>query len=124
MWQGRPLNLLSLGDETATALGVPVERTRGVLFACAVALAAIATSAAGPISFVALVAPQLALRVTRTAGAGPAGAAAMGALLLVVSDGVAQRALPTGPVPAGITTGLLGGAYLCWLLVHEWRKGR
>lgn len=121
--QSRHLNLLSLGDEAATALGVPVERTRGLLFACAVALAAIATSAAGPISFVALAAPQLALRVTRTAGAGLPGAAAMGALLMVVSDWVAQRALSTGPVPVGIATGLLGGAYLCWLLVHEWRKG-
>lgn len=123
-WQSRHLSMLSLGDETATALGVPVERTRGILFACAVALAAIATSAAGPIAFVALAAPQLAIRVTRSAGAPLAGAAAMGALLLVASDWVAQRALPDGPVPVGIATGLLGGAYLCWLLVHEWRKGR
>ncbi|GAB6901783.1 iron chelate uptake ABC transporter family permease subunit [Kineosporia succinea] len=123
-WQGRHLNMLALGDETATALGVPVERTRGILFVCAVALAGVATAAAGPIAFVALAAPQLALRVTRSAGAGLAGAAAMGALLLVASDWVAQRALPSGPVPVGIATGLLGGAYLCWLLVHEWRKGR
>ncbi|GAB3239841.1 FecCD family ABC transporter permease [Kineosporia babensis] len=123
-WQSRHLNMLSLGDETATALGVPVERTRGLLFACAVALAAVATSAAGPIAFVALAAPQLAIRVTRSAGSGLASSAAMGALLLVASDWVAQRALPSGPVPVGIATGLLGGAYLCWLLVHEWRKGR
>jgi iron complex transport system permease protein len=123
-WQSRHLTMLSLGDETATTLGVPVERTRGILFAAAVALAAVATSAAGPIAFVALAAPQLAIRVTRSAGSGLAGAAAMGALLLVASDWVAQRALPSGPVPVGIATGLLGGAYLCWLLVHEWRKGR
>jgi iron complex transport system permease protein len=122
-WQSRRLALLGLGDETAMALGVPVERTRLILFTVSVLLAGVATAVCGPIAFVALAAPQLALRLTRTTGAGLGGAAVMGAFLLTVSDWVAQRALPSGPLPVGITTGVIGGAYLCWLLFHEWRKG-
>jgi len=119
---GRRLTMLSLGDEAATALGVPVERTRFTLFAVSVALAGVATAAAGPIGFVALAAPQLARRLTGTTGSGLLGAAVMGGFLLTASDWVAQRALPDSSLPVGVATGAVGGAYLCWLLVHEWRR--
>jgi iron complex transport system permease protein len=118
---GRRLTMLSLGDETATALGVPVERTRFALFAVSVGLAGVATAVAGPIAFVALAAPQLARRLTATAGSGLLGAAVMGGFLLTVSDWLAQRVL-TQELPVGIATGAVGGIYLCWLLVHEWRR--
>ena len=119
---GRRLTLLSLGDEAASALGVPVERTRLTLFAVSVGLAGVATAAAGPIGFVALAAPQLARRLTGTAGSGLLGAAVMGAFLLTASDWVAQRVLSDSQLPVGVTTGAVGGVYLCWLLVHEWRR--
>jgi iron-siderophore transport system permease protein len=118
---GRRLTMLSLGDEAATALGVPVERTRFALFAVSVGLAGVATAVTGPIGFVALAAPQLARRLTATAGSGLLGAAVMGAFLLTASDWVAQRVL-TQELPVGIATGAVGGVYLCWLLVHEWRR--
>ena len=122
LFYGRRLTMLSLGDETATALGVPVERTRFALFAVSVGLAGVATAAAGPIGFVALSAPQLARRLTGSAGSGLLAAAAMGAFLLTASDWVAQRLLPDTNLPVGIATGAVGGVYLCWLLFHEWRK--
>jgi iron-siderophore transport system permease protein len=118
---GRRLTMLSLGDETATALGVPVERTRLTLFAVSVGLAGVATAVAGPIAFVALAAPQLARRLTATAGSGLLAAAVMGGFLLTVSDWLAQRVLAQ-ELPVGIATGAVGGVYLCWLLVHEWRR--
>ncbi|RFU39234.1 hypothetical protein DZF91_23495, partial [Actinomadura logoneensis] len=62
---GRALRTLELGDEAARALGVPVDLVRGVLLAVAVLLASLAAAAAGPVSFVALTAPQLARRLTR-----------------------------------------------------------
>ena len=65
---GRPLRMLEMGDDAAYALGVPVQRTRTVLMLAAVLLNASATAAAGPISFVALTAPQLARRLTRATG--------------------------------------------------------
>jgi iron complex transport system permease protein len=114
---GRAL-MLEMGDETARALGVSVERVRLALIAAAVALAAIGTAAAGPIAFVALAAPQLARRLTRTTGPNLLPSAAMGAALLQASDLLAQRT-PT-QLPVGVVTACLGGAYLIWLL--GWRR--
>lgn len=121
---GRRLTMLTLGDETAALHGVPVERSRLTLLGVGVALAAVATAAAGPVAFIALAAPQLAVRLTRSSGPGLLPAAAMGALLLIASDWVAQRALPDTPLPVGVATGAIGGAYLIWLLASEWRRVR
>ncbi|WP_447007601.1 FecCD family ABC transporter permease [Saccharothrix isguenensis] len=120
---GRRLALLEMGDSAATGLGVNAERTRPALLAVSVGLAAVATAAAGPITFVALAAPQLARRLTAASGPGLAASALMGGLLLVVSDFAVQRLFPTTPLPVGIATGAIGGLYLVWLLAHEWRKG-
>jgi iron complex transport system permease protein len=48
----------------------------------------------------------------------------MGAVLLAASDLLAQRLLPSTGLPVGVMTGALGGAYLIWLLHHEWRRDR
>lgn len=116
-----PLSILELGDDAARALGIRVDRTRLALIVCAVVLTAAVTAAAGPIAFVALAAPQIARRLTRSAGIALAPSALLGALLLVGSDVVAQHALPT-PLPVGLVTVVIGGAYLVWLLVHETRR--
>jgi iron complex transport system permease protein len=121
---GRLLAWMELGDESAKALGIPVERTRLTLLVAATALAAAATAAAGPIAFVALAAPQLCRRLTRTPGPLIVPAAFMGAFLLSASDFAAQRVVPSTELPVGIMTGVIGGAYLCWLLAHEWKTGR
>ncbi len=119
---GRHLDMLALGDETAVLHGVPVERSRAVLALAGVGLAAGATAAAGPISFVALAAGPLAARLTRSPRAGLLPAALMGAALLVASDGLAQHVLPGHDIPVGVVTAALGGVYLTWLLVHERRN--
>jgi iron complex transport system permease protein len=115
---------MEMGDDAAKALGVPVERTRLTLVVAATALAAAATAAAGPIAFVALAAPQLCRRLTRSSGALVVPAAFMGALLLSASDLAAQRVIPSAELPVGVMTGVIGGLYLCWLLAHEWKSGR
>jgi iron complex transport system permease protein len=121
---GRRLPMLTLGDELARAQGVRVESTRAVLIVCSVGLAAVSTAAAGPIGFVALAAPHLSIRLTRTWGAGLVAAGAMGALLVMVSDFLAQRVLGSTELPVGIATSALGGAYLVWFLFREWRGGQ
>jgi iron complex transport system permease protein len=115
------LRQLELGDDAAKALGSRVERSRLGLIVCAVALIAVVTGAAGPIAFVALAAPQIALRITRTAGIALVPAALLGALVLLVSDVVAQHVLPTA-LPVGVVTVVVGGGYLIWLLIHELRR--
>ncbi|TXS51162.1 FecCD family ABC transporter permease [Streptomyces sp. t39] len=121
---GRPLRMLEMGDDSAYALGVPVERTRIVLMTCGVLFIAVATAAAGPIAFVALSAPQLARRLTRSPGPNLVAASVMGAALLLVADWVATAAFPGRQLPVGVVTGVLGGCYLLWLLVTERRAGR
>lgn len=118
----RPLGTMTMGDELATGLGVRVERRRLELVVVGVALVALAVAAAGPISFVALAAPQLARRLSRTSGIGMGVAALMGAALVLVSDIVAQRLLAPTQLPVGVVTGSLGGVYLIWLLARERRR--
>ncbi|MFF7291111.1 FecCD family ABC transporter permease [Microbacterium sp. NPDC008134] len=113
----RRASLMELGDDIAEQLGVRVERTRLALVACAVALAALATAAVGPIAFIALAAPQLVRRLLRSDAPPVVGAAAMGAALLVVADLVTQLLPVTFAVPVGRMTGVVGGLYLLWLLL-------
>ncbi|MGP3927056.1 FecCD family ABC transporter permease [Streptomyces sp. 8N616] len=122
--QGRALRTLEMGDDSAYALGVRVERTRLLLTLAAVLLTAAATAAAGPIAFVALTAPQLARRLTRSPGANLLPAACMGGALLITADWASQRVFGADQLPVGVLTGVLGGGYLLWLLVTERRAGR
>ncbi|WP_329130453.1 iron chelate uptake ABC transporter family permease subunit [Streptomyces sp. NBC_01476] len=120
----RALRITEMGDDAAAALGVRVERTRLVTVLAAVLLTSGATAAAGPIAFVALTAPQLARRLTRSPGVSLLPSALMGAALLVIADLAAQRAFGSGQVPVGVATGVLGGGYLLWLLITERKAGR
>jgi iron complex transport system permease protein len=75
----RRMRLLEMGDDSACALGVSVERSRLMLMLVAVVLTAAATAIAGPISFIALVAPHIARRLSGTARWGLTQAALCGA---------------------------------------------
>ncbi|MCP4564767.1 MAG: iron chelate uptake ABC transporter family permease subunit [Bosea sp.] len=117
----RRLALLEMGDDAASQLGVPVERTRLAMVMTAVGLTALATAAAGPIAFIALAGPQLARRLCRSPDVPLLPGAAMGAVLLLAADLVSQR-VPSGlNLPIGLTTGLLGGVYLLWRLARDER---
>jgi iron complex transport system permease protein len=119
---GRPLRVLQLGDDTAKGLGVAVEPSRAALIVVAVALAAVATASAGPVAFVAFVAAPIARRLVRAPlTLVPAGLA--GALLLLLSDLIAQRAFAPTELPVGVVTGILGAPYLVWLLARANRVG-
>jgi iron complex transport system permease protein len=122
--QGRRLAALELGDEAASALGVRAELARGLAVLTSVVLAAVAVAAAGPVAFVALVAGPVARRLTRTGAPPLLGAALVGALVVVVSDAVAQFAVPGVVFPVGVVTGIVGAPYLLWLLARTNRAGR
>ncbi|TGD89788.1 iron-enterobactin ABC transporter permease [Mycolicibacterium sp. CH28] len=120
---GPQLPVLQLGDDAAGALGVRPERARLGYLVIGVMAVALACAAAGPISFVALAAPQIARRLTASAGVGLGPSAATGALLLLVSDIAAQQLFRGSELPVGAVTAALGGAYLVYLLVAQARKG-
>lgn len=115
------LGALRLGDDSARALGVRLQHRQAVLLLASVALAAIATAAAGPIGFVALAAPQIALRLLRTPGPPIIASALCGGLLVLGSDLIARTILPV-ELPVGIVTSALGGPFLLYLLVRSNRK--
>jgi iron complex transport system permease protein len=122
--QGPRLAQLELGDETAAALGVGVERTRGLAVLTSVALAAVAVAAAGPVTFVALVSAPIARRLVASGAPALVCSALVGALVVVVSDGVAQFAVPGTTYPVGVVTGIVGAPYLLWLLTRTNRAGQ
>jgi iron complex transport system permease protein len=122
LFLSRDLELLRIGDEAASALGVRVERSRLLLIIAAVCLLAFATAAAGPISFVAFLAGPIAVRVLGPVGSPVLPAGLVGAVLVLVSDFIAQYALGTR-LPVGVVTGVLGAPYLVYLLIRSSRAG-
>jgi len=117
----RQLQMLELGDDSARALGIDAERARRLLLVLGVGYVTVITALAGPISFVALAAPQVARRFTGAAGVAMVPAALMGALLLLVADALARIVIAPGQLPVGVVTSCIGGGYLLWLLIHQAR---
>jgi iron complex transport system permease protein len=111
------LDLLGLGDDLASGLGVPVERTRRFTLLVAVLLASATVSVAGTIAFIGLIAPHMARRLvgSRHAVLLPA-SAGIGALLLLVSDAIGRGAHPPIELPAGMITAFIGAPYFIYLL--------
>ncbi|PZE22286.1 FecCD family ABC transporter permease [Paenibacillus xerothermodurans] len=111
------LNILALGDLTASGLGANVPRQRMALLAIAVALAGSCVAVGGGIAFVGLIAPHLARRLV-----GPQHqyalpvSALLGALLLIVADAVSRMIFTSGEIPTGIVVALIGAPYFLMLL--------
>lgn len=118
----RHLRLLELGDDVARSLTAGGSAAKVALLVVAVVLAAFATAAAGPIGFVALVAPQIARRLMDGRQAALAPAAAIGALLVVSADLAARTLFPT-ELPVGVLTAVLGAPVLLYLLARAQRIG-
>lgn len=115
------LAIMRLGDDVARGLGQRLQGGRALLMLAAVILASVATAAAGPIGFVAFVAPQVALRLLRSPGPPIIASALCGAVLVVGGDLIARTVLPV-ELPVGIVTSAIGGPFLLYLLVRANRK--
>ena len=88
-----------------------------------VALAAVATAAAGPVVFVAFVAPAIARRLV-DAPLSMVPAALVGALLMLTADVIGRTVFTGVELPVGIVTGIIGAPYLVYLLARANRVGR
>ena len=117
----RTLAVLQFGDDTARGLGVRLAPAQTAVVLLAVGLVAFAVSAAGPITFVALVVPQIAVRLCGGARPPLLASGLLGALLVVGADLVTRTALPEA-LPVGILTAAIGAPYLLWLLVRGRRR--
>ncbi|MEV7422703.1 MULTISPECIES: FecCD family ABC transporter permease [unclassified Streptomyces] len=114
---GRRLNVLLAGDESATALGVDVNRLRAVLLVLSSLLTGTTIAVAGGIGFVGLMIPHL---VRLTIGADHRKllplTALLGAVYLVVVDLLSRTLNRPNELPLGILTALLGAPFFIWLL--------
>ena len=117
--QSPRLTVLTLGDEVASSLGLRPNRAKVLLLLTAVCLTAAAVATAGPVSFVALMAAPIARRLVGGGRVALGPAAAVGAVIVLASDLVAQFALPGTTLPVGVVTGVVGAPYLLWLLARS-----
>jgi iron complex transport system permease protein len=118
MTRARAMDVSALGDEAARTMGVSLAKHRAVLFFLSGVLAAVSVYLAGPIGFVGLIAPHL---VRLMAGPGhrtvlPASALIGAAIVLTADCAVRALDLPSGRLPLGVVTSLIGGPVLIAML--------
>jgi iron complex transport system permease protein len=121
LWtQSGALNAMSLGDETAASLGIPVARFRLSVFVAGALITGVMVAFSGLIGFVGLMMPHL----VRFAVGGdnarvlPLSALA-GAIFLVAADTVARVVMAPEDMPIGVVTGLVGGVFFLWLMARR-----
>lgn len=118
--QARPLNILTLGEESARSLGVEVERVKKIVFFTAALLTGAVVSISGLIGFVGMVIPH-AVRMVIAADHRlllPA-SALVGGMFLMAADTVARTALAPAEIPVGVVTALAGGPLFIYLLMYR-----
>ncbi|WP_254702103.1 iron ABC transporter permease [Roseivivax sp. THAF30] len=111
------LNAMTVGDETASTLGIPVARFRLLVFAVGALITGVMVAFSGIIGFVGLMVPHI---VRMLVGGDyrrvlPA-SAVVGAIFLLWTDVVARTAMAPEDIPIGVITGLIGGLFFIWLL--------
>ncbi|CAN2046808.1 iron complex transport system permease protein [Candidatus Magnetomoraceae bacterium gMMP-13] len=111
----RDLNVIALGDKTASSLGVDTGRVKLILLITASMVAAICVSVSGIIGFVGLLVPHITRSIT-----GPDNrklipvSLLFGAVLLLCADTVTRAVLPV-EIPIGVLTALIGGPFFCYI---------
>ncbi|WP_342436293.1 iron ABC transporter permease [Paenibacillus sp. FSL L8-0436] len=119
IYKARVMNVLNLGEQTATGLGAAVTREQFKLLAAAVGLAASSVAVSGGIGFVGLVGPHLARRLV-----GPKhqlmlpASALLGSLLVITADTIGRWILQPSEIPTGIVVAVIGAPYFLYLLAR------
>ncbi|MCT4559131.1 MAG: iron ABC transporter permease [Pelagimonas sp.] len=121
LWLQAPkLNAMTVGDETATTLGIPVKRFRLVVFVAGALITGVMVAFSGLIGFVGLMVPHIVrmmvggdyLRVLPVS-------ALIGAVFLLWADIVARTIMAPEDMPIGIVTGLIGGVFFILMLRRQ-----
>lgn len=116
----RPLNLLSLGPESAGTRGLNVPRAQRAAFVGASLATGAAVSVGGPIGFIGIIIPHLVrLLVGSDHRLVLPASALFGAAFLVACDVLARTLMAPVELPVGVITALIGGPFFLWLLVRK-----
>lgn len=119
-WLARPLNLLSLGAESAGTHGLNVTRAQRAAFVSASLATGAAVSVGGPVGFIGIIVPHLVrLLVGSDHRVVLPASALFGAAFLIACDVVARTAMSPLELPVGVITALIGGPFFLWLLVRK-----
>lgn len=124
LWTARGLNLLALGEESATSLGLDAERTKRTVFFASALLIGAVVSISGLISFVGIMIPHV-LRLM----VGPdhrlllPASVLGGGIFLMAADTVARSLIAPTEIPVGVITALCGGPFFLFLLGRQGRIG-
>lgn len=116
------LEVLELGEQAATSLGVTTNRVRIILLVSAVLVIALATATTGPIAFISFLAGPIARRIVGIGFSALIPSGLIGVILVLASDLIGQFAFETR-FPVGVITGIIGAPYLIYLLIKMNRKG-
>ena len=121
---GRHLDVLSLGDEEARALGMHPGRIRLIVVASCALAAASAVAVSGLIGFVGIVVPHVVRRLAGTSYRSVLPLSLItGAGFLVLADTLARTVLSPAELPIGVVTALIGSPVFIWIL-HTTRTVR
>ncbi|MGW0172400.1 FecCD family ABC transporter permease [Rhodococcus sp. NPDC003322] len=113
------LNILSMGDEDATAMGLRPQRLRALLLGCVALITAGSVAVAGVVGWVGLVVPHLVRMMVGTDNRRVLPISALlGAIYLTVIDTLA-RTLTTAEIPIGILTAIIGAPFFVGLLIKN-----
>jgi iron complex transport system permease protein len=119
-WLARPLNLLSLGPESAGTHGLNVPRAQRAAFLGGSLATGAAVSVGGPIGFIGIIIPHLVrLMVGSDHRLVLPASALFGAAFLVGCDVLARTLMAPVELPVGVITALIGGPFFLWLLVRK-----
>ncbi|MGD6842620.1 FecCD family ABC transporter permease [Bacillus infantis] len=119
---GKRLDMLELGEQAATSLGVDTNKTRLMLIISSVLIIALATAATGPIAFIAFLSGPIAKRLVGAGFSSIVPAGLVGIILVLAGDLIGQFAF-AARYPVGVITGIIGAPYLIYLLIRMNRKG-
>lgn len=118
----RHMEIIPLGDDFATTLGINIRLTYSIMIVAAVILISFATSVTGPIASVAFLSGPIASSLAGKGKASLIPAGLVGTVLTLGADLVAFHAFPVH-YPVGVVTGLLGAPYMLYLLIRMNRRG-
>ncbi|MDL5027436.1 FecCD family ABC transporter permease [Vibrio gigantis] len=117
LWLAWRLDVMGLGEESATTLGTKPKQIQALALLAAVLLASVSVSVAGTISFVGLLAPHLArMLFGHNHKLLIPASALVGAILVTSADGLARGLQPPIELPAGVLTSVIGAPYFIFLL--------
>ncbi|MFI0459893.1 MAG: FecCD family ABC transporter permease [Candidatus Thiodiazotropha endolucinida] len=122
--QGRPLDLLTLGEETASSMGADLPKLRRRLFLAVALTVGSAISVTGAIGFIGLVVPHLLRPLVGYQPSRLLIPSAMGGALLLMLADMGVRLLPVqGEIKVGVVTSLIGAPFFLWLILHHRGRG-